>query len=566
MDAASLSMLASAVAGLPVTVQLTAEHSGVRNEHQTIVVSSHMRTTDMRQAVIVQAMLIGMNSMQVLGIHRLIGKKRCRERYMQYELSRALQTLGSRLPAHMLPLLQPFVPPTAPANAQASLALALSSYQPLQANRWPQHLGDIRPVATLWHRFTQATTVPAEQPKALGIEQNPSDAEEDRLTSKILALFSNPLAGGPLSQVFMNLLGLGSGKSSRTPTSQGPQVNASTLAGTNDIQTATSANAQQRQARSDDNHHDPTSSTVWATHARHPEWMASEGRYRQAWVTIHEFTPPRTDDSTPMAYRPMIQSRLVQQQLARVAIEFQRHRKQTDGQDFDLDALVSRAMEGGQGHDDGRLYLANRKTRRDLTLLVLLDISHSTGDRNEQGVRIIDQQTSLTLDVLNACAQLGDQVGVYAFHSWGRHLVHFLRIKPFAERFGKAVEQRLQNLTPSGMTRMGAAIRHASALMNHERHHSHCVMLLLSDGFAYDDQYEGHHAQEDTAQALREAQSHDIACVCLNIGSQQDDQVLQQLYGPSAYLRCENVNMAVPALRQLMQAAIYNINRPRRHA
>jgi nitric oxide reductase activation protein len=112
-------------------------------------------------------------------------------------------------------------------------------------------------------------------------------------------------------------------------------------------------------------------------------------------------------------------------------------------------------------------------------------------------------------------------------------------------------------LEPAGMTRMGAAIRHATKLMAHEKNHSHRVIVLLSDGFAYDDEYEGQHAQADTARALAESQAKGIGCVCLNIGSEQDDEVLKRLYGSSAYLRCANIQKAVPALRSLMLSAIH---------
>ena len=79
------------------------------------------------------------------------------------------------------------------------------------------------------------------------------------------------------------------------------------------------------------------------------------------------------------------------------------------------------------------------------------------------------------------------------------------------------------------MTRMGAAIRHAAHLTADEKHHSQRLILPLSDG---------------------------IGCVCLNVGSQQDDDVLKRLHGRSTYLRCADAAHAVPALRRLMRGAL----------
>ena len=57
---------------------------------------------------------------------------------------------------------------------------------------------------------------------------------------------------------------------------------------------------------------------------------------------------------------------------------------------------------------------------------------------------------------------------------------------------------------------------------------------------------------------LEETTKQGIACVCLNIGGDQDDEVLKRLYGNAAYLRTPDVSKAVPALRRLMKSAIVN--------
>jgi nitric oxide reductase activation protein len=289
----------------------------------------------------------------------------------------------------------------------------------------------------------------------------------------------------------------------------------------------------------------------------YPEWFDDIGRHRPQWVRVQTFTAPaRRAPDAPAPGAATASPALVRQQIARVGMAHQRHRAQPEGQDFDLDALITLAVEGGQGSNSGRLYTATRLTRRQLSLMVVLDISHSTGDHNAAGVRILDQQVAMAKEIVRASAQLGDQVGAFAFHSWGRHRVNCIDIKRLDERMSAQVEHRFDALQPAGMTRIGAAIRHATARLDHEKNHSRRLMVLLSDGFAYDDEYEGMHARLDTAQALREARHAGIGCVCLNIGSPQDDSVLKQLYGPASYLRCADTTRAVPALRRLMRHAM----------
>jgi nitric oxide reductase NorD protein len=556
LDLAALSMLASAVAGQLIVVSPAASAQRTHTNGREIFLPA-MDLLQARQAVALQALLLSVNSLHEPGLRRLIGQPRPCQRYMQWELARALRLHSERLPASMQAWLQSHAATPAPESSAQSVTWALQVQRSTEALPWPAHLGIIRAAQATWQRLSGRQSAPISTTTSDAIDTNDADAEEDPMASKLLQWFSSPLGGGSVSNLFLKLLGFGASAKGNTATTTTEGV-ASALAGEHQVQAAPSEDAQPLKVNQGAKVTPLPPAQAHTGVLHYPEWFEREGRYKQRWVNLQEFTPnPAATDSDAAPYpKVRVSAASIRSQIAKVGVEFERHSAQPDGQDFDLDALITHAVEGHQSSGGARLYQAARRTKRDLTLLVLLDVSHSTGDRNNEGIRIIDQQIAMAREITHASAQLGDQIGVYAFHSWGRHLVHCLRIKGFGERVSQQTDRRLNALAPAGMTRMGAAIRHATALMAREKHHTHRIILLLSDGFAYDDEYEGQHAQTDTAKALAEAQAQGIGCVCLNIGSNQNDEVLQKLYGHAAYLRCADTSRAIPALRRLMRSAI----------
>src|SRR3978361_1358566 len=90
---------------------------------------------------------------------------------------------------------------------------------------------------------------------------------------------------------------------------------------------------------------------------------------------------------------------------------------------------------------------------------------------------------------------LGDRVAVYAFRSQGRHAVHLPAIKTFDQRFGAVGRSRLNQLEPANYTRLGAGIRGAGEVLKNEAGTPNRLLVVLSDGFPYDDGYEGRYAE-----------------------------------------------------------------------
>lgn len=539
--------LAGALAARPLSVLAAAPGEASWTDGHRLWLDPALPLAQQREACMAQALLVEAGSLEYPGLRRLVGRRAAISRYMVLELARALRRSAACLPVEFEERARGWlsgVPESG--SVEISLALALDARTAML--ELPAHLGRLRPARLSWKRVAgRAGQILRKTPmREARLESIDEDEDTEEATGKLLRAFSSPLAGAAGS-LLLKILGLG-----RTPgdtrDQDGADGGAMALGEETMMSDAPGADAEQTARR-------PTQGSAKMPPARwhYPEWSVAAQTYRPNWTHVHEITPM----GRSMAERvDVLASTSIRRQIARIGLEFARHRAQRDGPDFDLERLVRHAVGRHAGEVDERLYLATRRTRRDLALLVLLDVSQSTGDRDAQGRRAFDQQREMTRQLLKASVHLGDRVAVYGFHSWGRHLVRFLRIKHFSELMSPAVGRRLEALEPAGLTRLGAAIRHATHLVDHDGQTRHRMVLLLTDGFAYDDEYEGAHAEADAGRALQEATERGIACVCLNIGSEQDDERLRRLYGEAAYLRCSNLHKSVPALRRLMRSAM----------
>jgi nitric oxide reductase NorD protein len=193
-------------------------------------------------------------------------------------------------------------------------------------------------------------------------------------------------------------------------------------------------------------------------------------------------------------------------------------RRQLEGSDLDVDAYVVLAADRlAGGAPDGRLYLDDRRIRRDTGVLLLIDVSASTDAWVAGSRRVIDVAKEGLLIVIEALAALGDRHAVFAFRGEGPERVDLLPVKRFEEGAGDLIRRRVAALEPDGYTRLGAALRHATALLSRELAR-HRLLLLLSDGRPNDvDLYEGRYGLEDTRQALAEARLQGVRPFCLTI-------------------------------------------------
>lgn len=209
-------------------------------------------------------------------------------------------------------------------------------------------------------------------------------------------------------------------------------------------------------------------------------------------------------------------------------------RKQVDGFDLDMDALVrSRSDLAAGGHGSNGVYLDARNQARDMAVAFLVDVSLST-DAWVEGHRVLDvEKEALTVFALGLAA-CGDDHAIYTFTSRGRDYVRVETVKGFNECLGPTVRRRIAALKPGYYTRIGAALRHVTRELA-DRPNRHRLILLLTDGKPNDiDYYEGRYAVEDTRRAVLDAR-HSGAAVFGVMVDAKAREYFPYLFGRGAY-------------------------------
>lgn len=212
-------------------------------------------------------------------------------------------------------------------------------------------------------------------------------------------------------------------------------------------------------------------------------------------------------------------------------------RAQPDGSEVDLDAyerfIAQRAS--GSAATDGRLYRDFRSGSRDLSCLLLADLSLSTDAWINNHARVIDVIRDTVYLFSEALSASGDRFGLYGFSSRRREHVRFNLLKGFDEAYSSTVRGRIGALKPGFYTRMGAPIRHASRILA-EQGGSQRLLLILTDGKPNDlDQYEGRYGIEDTRMAVTEARRQGLRPFCVTIDDEGGDY-LPHLFGNDGYV------------------------------
>ena len=179
--------------------------------------------------------------------------------------------------------------------------------------------------------------------------------------------------------------------------------------------------------------------------------------------------------------------------------------RQVDGAELDIDALIAAQVAiraTGQGSD--RIFRDLRNVERDLSVAILMDCSRST--ESVVGTRsIIDTMREALAALAGGIDAAGDRLAIWGFSSLRRDRVFLTRCKGFDGRVTPEVTARIGGLIPGHYTRLGAAIRHATAQLAAEPS-ARKLLLVLTDGKPNDlDHYEGTHGIEDSHMAVREA-------------------------------------------------------------
>ncbi|HEY7071218.1 MAG TPA: VWA domain-containing protein, partial [Acidimicrobiales bacterium] len=274
---------------------------------------------------------------------------------------------------------------------------------------------------------------------------------------------------------------------------------------------------------------------------------------RAGWCTVAEVEP----DVEGREALVLPDTHGLRRPLGRLGLEPERRRRRPDGDDIDIDALVEArvALAAGSAPDEA-VYVETVRGRRDLSVLVLLDVSGSAGEPGPAGTRVHEHQRAAAAALTLALADLGDRVALYGFRSLGRRAVQVLPVKRFDDRLDARALGRLAGLEPGAYTRLGAAIRHGSAVLEAEGGTARRLLVVLSDGFAYDHGYQGSYGEADARRALSEARRRGTGCLCLSIAAGTDVRALRRVFGTAAHAALPHAGDLAATVGPLFRSAL----------
>ena len=96
------------------------------------------------------------------------------------------------------------------------------------------------------------------------------------------------------------------------------------------------------------------------------------------------------------------------------------------------------------------------------------------------------------------------------------------------------------------------------------------MLVVISDGFAYDHGYERAYGEADSRRALAEARRSGIGTLCLTVGAGTDARALQRVFGVAAYAslsRTDDLPRVVgPLFRSALRSAELTRKRSQRRS
>ena len=287
------------------------------------------------------------------------------------------------------------------------------------------------------------------------------------------------------------------------------------------------------------------------------EWDRELTDHRIGWCRVVEKRVKTGSrefvEKTRERHRGVISSIRHQFQLMRPE-DLTRVANEVDGEEFDLNAVVDYIIDRrADGHQSERLYVKRLRRRRDVAVSFLLDQSSSTARTigrhplqpyTRPGRRIIEIEKEGLVLMSEALEAVGDVYSINGFTSEGRRNVKFYIVKDFDEQYTDEVKRRIGGITYQNNTRLGAAIRHATARLSSQEARTR-LLIVLSDGRPYDHDYgDARYAREDTREALRQAKAEGITPFCITIDRESEAE-LRDLYGEVGYTIIDDV-MSLP--------------------
>jgi nitric oxide reductase NorD protein len=275
------------------------------------------------------------------------------------------------------------------------------------------------------------------------------------------------------------------------------------------------------------------------------EWDYQIQLERPAWVTVQEKRAKSGDlqiiDDIAAQHKRII-SRMKFLLDAMQPQGVQRIRKLEDGDEIDINAAIRSMIDMRMGmQPDPRIMMRSVRKVRDISVLVLLDLSESTNEKVAgQDFSVLDLTRQATVLLADAIHKIGDPFAIHGFCSDGRHDVEYYRYKDFDQHYNEIPKAKLAGMTGQLSTRMGAAVRHAAHYLKLQKS-SKKLLLVITDGEPADvDVRDPQYLRYDTKKAVEEAARSGVVTYCMSLDPRAD-QYVSRIFGARNYMVVDHV-------------------------
>ncbi|WP_294945291.1 VWA domain-containing protein [Sulfurivirga sp.] len=275
------------------------------------------------------------------------------------------------------------------------------------------------------------------------------------------------------------------------------------------------------------------------------EWDYHVQLYRPDWATVYEKRQPKGDPETIDAI--LTEHKGISHRIRQIIDKLRpqgvvRERKLEDGEEIDINAAIDAMIDIRMGRQpDPRITYRNVINRRDLAIVVLLDLSESTNDKiGDSDKTVLDLTREACALVARAIEGVGDAFAIHGFNSNGRHEVWYYPFKHFDQPMDDEAKARLAGMQGGLSTRMGAAMRHAGHhLLN--RSEKRKLLLVVTDGEPADiDERDPQYLRYDAKKAVEELHRQGVDTYCLTLDPLADRYV-SRIFGATRYTVVDHV-------------------------
>lgn len=263
------------------------------------------------------------------------------------------------------------------------------------------------------------------------------------------------------------------------------------------------------------------------------EWDYKKDIYLKNYVRINPYLI--TDiQAMEVPIRLKKSLRKIQNELDMMELDRIKNSRLPYGDEINIDTWIDyKSLQNKSGHHQ-KFYESFLKKTRDMSTLILADVSLSTEAGITQETRIIDVIKDSLIVFSEALLRLQDRFAIYTFSSLKNTNVRFEIVKNFSEKYSSHTRGRIEAMKPGYYTRMGAGIRESAKILKKQQTQNK-LLLIISDGKPNDvDRYDGRYGIEDTKKAIIEVKKLGITPFCITVDL-ESKAYLPYLFGKNGY-------------------------------